>query len=267
MTLAFEPDGRDIVFTVNKSFEGGTRGLFVAEADSNGDLTGVYRALAGFGDGVIAIDVHSSQDADAFVVTTWATGDLDDGTPSDVWFVSADASSMHDLTRGEIDPVDVGWLPDGSAVEVLTADGNLVVVDPDSLQRSIIASGLVGESGGASARCSWAPDAASVAFSVLAHDMVPSIEVVHPISGTREVLAAFAPGSQAVPLFSADGSKVFTFLSYVDAGGEEVLELYEMASVPPTTPLLLADLSPGAGGSADVSWPLAHPGGDHLFYI
>lgn len=84
-SLAFEPGARDIIFTVNKAYEGGTGALFEAESDGNGDLTSVVNPFTGLEDEVAAIeDVQSSSSASALAVLVRSYGSLGDGTADDV---------------------------------------------------------------------------------------------------------------------------------------------------------------------------------------
>lgn len=172
------------------------------------------------------------------------------------------------MTRGEIDPVEIRWLPDGSAVDVLVSDGSLLLLDPTTLERTPIASGLLGPSGSASAPRDWAPDSSAVALGVTSTSLEPEIDIIYPITDTRTTLATFKrTGGSAQPVYSADGDSLFIFLHYYDpTPSSDVTQLYEL-SLSGGAPVKLADLSLPGGSDVRVTWPVVHPNGTYIFYV
>ncbi len=263
-SLAFRPGTRDILFTVNKAYERGQRDLFEAKSDETGDLTGETLAVTGLEDDVEAIeDVQSSSSGDALALLT---GTFDGA--SDVWYSSVDGSTAYNMTRGEVAPLEIRWLPDGSAVDMLTEDGSLQIIDPSSLARTIIATGLE-PLGSAMARRDWAPDSASVVIEVIDANLRPQLDVVYPVTETRTTIAAFPlTDGDAVPVYAADGGSVFAFVTHYDSSvSSYVTRLYSVDLSPLGAPVVLADLSLPSGERAAVTWPIADPDGTHLYYV
>lgn len=262
MSVAFLPDSLDLAFSVTKGYPGGPLDLFVLRDP----LTAPGREVE------ILAELPAAAWSFRDLTSSDASGRLaaavrsQDGTRR-VYLVSPDGSELSDLTRGEIEPSVAEWLPDGSALQVLSSEAELLAIDPDSLERRVLATGLMGDYGGPSMlKLTWSPDGRRYVFDGSFSPVVSALTLVDATTGEREELPMIDGADNLWPFFSADGRQLFVLVVRYEDVSENTgsSELWTMAPSASATPRRLLEL-PGA-----VAWNpsfVAHPDGKVLYLM
>ncbi|MCA8975193.1 MAG: hypothetical protein KDC98_10745 [Planctomycetes bacterium] len=260
-SIAFVPGSLDLAFTVNKGYAGGPPALFVQRSGSSGEPE-ILALLP-----EAAIDYRAVVASEAAGLLAALTQDDSDGGRYRVHVMTPDGADDRDLTRGEINPLQVGWLPDGSAMEVLTESAELMTIDPANGERRVIAAGLYGESGGPAAETAWSPDARRVVITGIDASFRPRLELIDLETGTREPIAIIEGAWRVKPFFSADGEELFVLVERRSAGPSSShgpTELWTMVPRPSSDPRRLTTLPIPSGLEPEV---VVHPDGTHLYLL
>lgn|GEM_PF-3413880 len=280
---AFEPGGNDLAFITAWHYPH-ARALFHLEVDDvSGEVAPTSTLLSGLPEEVWYFnhDIQSSNSLTHTYVmrgTLFSSSDTSIGYDSELYLMSADASSMKKITGNGVTAGEHRLSPDGESVYVLSGN-SLVSINTTSGTTSTIASDITPPGVMGAIRFSLSSDGSLIAMvRTVANDSETNHLTISVIdldtNESTDLWNLQVHGAITAPIFSTDNSKLYYVVSTLGERTQEMANvfecvLYELDVQPgtsPTTVVNITDLLGPACGSI-VGGLVRHPSENTIFFL
>jgi tricorn protease len=144
----------------------------------------------------------------------WIAYTSDQGGRDEVWVATPEGTGAKQLSDGDTEKLDLGWLPDSKSLLYAASDRKLYMASIDGSPAHTLASNDASGIGGITV----SPDGAWVAYTKADHDLRQHIYFVSTKGGEEHRLPDDELFSSYDPRFTADGKRLIFLAGYVQGG-------------------------------------------------